>query len=78
MDARPTLRNAAALMAQRLLHIIAAALFALMVPRLMGPAVFGRYALLTSVSMWFAMLSGLGAVSVMTRAVPPLVMADVR
>ena len=63
-------------MAQRLLHIIAAALFALMVPRLMGPAVFGRYALLTSVSMWFAMLSGLGAVSVMTRAVPPLVMAD--
>jgi hypothetical protein len=47
-----------------------------MVPRLMGPAVFGRYALLTSVSMWFAMLSGLGAVSVMTRAVPPLVMAD--
>ena len=76
MDARPTLRNAAALMAQRLLHIIAAALFALMVPRLMGPAVFGRYALVTSVSMWFAMLSGLGAVSVMTRAVPPLVMAD--
>ena len=76
MDARPTFRNAAALMAQRLLHIVAAALFALMVPRLMGPAVFGRYALLTSVSMWFAMLSGLGAVSVMTRAVPPLVMAD--
>ena len=76
MDARPTLRNAAALMAQRLLHIVAAALFALMVPRLMGPAVFGRYALLTSVSMWFSMLSGLGAVSVMTRAVPPLVMAD--
>jgi O-antigen/teichoic acid export membrane protein len=76
MDARPTFRNAAALMAQRLLHIVAAALFALMVPRLIGPAVFGRYALLTSVSMWFAMLSGLGAVSVMTRAVPPLVMAD--
>ena len=76
MDARPTIRNAAALMAQRLLHIVAAALFALMVPRLMGPAIFGRYALLTSVSMWFSMLSGLGAVSVMTRAVPPLVMAD--
>jgi O-antigen/teichoic acid export membrane protein len=75
MDARPTIRNAAALMAQRLLHIVAAALFALMVPRLMGPAVFGRYALLTSVSMWFSMLSGLGAVSVMTRAVPALVMA---
>ena len=36
----------------------------------MGPDLFGRYALLTSVSMWFAMLSGLGAVSLMTRTVP--------
>ena len=55
---------------QRGLHLAAATLFALVVPRLMGPEVFGRYSLLTSVSMWFAMLSGLGAVSLMTRVVP--------
>jgi O-antigen/teichoic acid export membrane protein len=36
----------------------------------MGPAVYGRYALLTSVSMWFALLSGLGAVSLITRDIP--------
>jgi len=36
----------------------------------MGPEVFGRYALLTSVSAWFAVLSGLGAMSLMSRVVP--------
>ena len=49
---------------------LTATLFALIVPRLMGPDLFGRYSLLTSVSMWFAMLSGLGAVSLLTRIVP--------
>ena len=71
-DARRTVRNAGWLMAQRALHFLTATAFAMLVPRLMGPEVFGQYSLLTSVSMWFAMLSGLGAVSLMTRAVPQL------
>ena len=70
-----TLRNAGWLAAQRVLHVAGAALFAVLVPRLLGPAGFGRYALLVSVSMWFSLLSGLGAVSIMTRSVPRLVAA---
>jgi len=74
-DARHTIRNAGLLMAQRVLHVAGATLFAAIVPRLLGPAQFGRFTLLTSVSMWFALLSGMGAVSMMTRAVPRLVAA---
>ena len=74
-DARHTIRNAGLLMAQRVLHVAGATLFAAVVPRLFGPAQFGRFTLLTSVSMWFALLSGMGAVSMMTRAVPRLVAA---
>lgn len=69
-EARQTVRNAGWLAVQRGVHLLTATLFALLVPRLMGPDLFGRYSLLTSVSMWFALLSGLGAVSLMTRTVP--------
>lgn len=69
-EIRDTIRNAGLLMAQRGVHVLGAALFAVLIPRLMGPEIFGRYALLTSVSMWFALLSGLGAVSMMTRSIP--------
>ncbi len=71
-DRDRTLRNVGEVVAQRGLHILAAALFAAFVPRLMGPDRFGRFALLLSVSLWFALLSGFGAVSVMSRAVPRL------
>jgi O-antigen/teichoic acid export membrane protein len=74
-DARHTIRNAGLLMGQRVLHVVGATLFAAIVPRLLGPAQFGRFTLLTSVSMWFALLSGMGTVSMMTRAVPRLVAA---
>lgn len=73
MEADAALRNAGWVVAQRGIQIILGALFALLVPRLMGPQVFGQYALLTSVSLWFALLSGLGAVSMMTRCVPAFV-----
>jgi O-antigen/teichoic acid export membrane protein len=69
-DAARALRNVGLLTAQRAIHVAGAAIFAALVPRLMGPTLFGRYALLISVSLWFALLSGLGAVSVMTRCVP--------
>jgi O-antigen/teichoic acid export membrane protein len=71
-DAQRTARNAGWLVLQRGVHVVTAMLFGLLVPRLMGPEGFGRFALLTSVAMWFAMLSGLGAVSLMTRVVPQL------
>jgi O-antigen/teichoic acid export membrane protein len=44
----------------------------------MGPDVFGQYALITSISMWFALMSGLGATSMMTRSVTPFVLRDDR
>lgn len=75
-DIRDTVRNAGLLMAQRGFHVVGAAIFAVLIPRLMGPEVFGRYALLTSVSMWFALLSGLGAVSMMTRSIPRFLAAS--
>lgn len=67
-----SVRHAGVLMVQRGLHVAGAALFAVLVPRLMGPELFGQYALLTSVSFWFALLGGMGAVSMLTRAVPRL------
>ena len=69
-DASRALRNAGWIAAQRVLNVAGATLFAVLVPRLLGPAVFGRYALLVSVSLWFSLLSGLGAVSMLTRSVP--------
>jgi O-antigen/teichoic acid export membrane protein len=72
-DARHAIRNAKWLVAQRGGHVLGAAAFAILVPRLMGPAMFGRYALLMSVSMWFALMSGMGAVSMLTRTVPRMV-----
>lgn len=74
-QSRQTVRNAGWLVAQRAGHLATATCFALLVPRMMGPDLFGRYALLTSVSMWFALLSGLGAVSLMARTVPQFVAA---
>jgi O-antigen/teichoic acid export membrane protein len=57
-------------MVQRAAHVVGAAVFAVTIPRLMGPALFGRYALLMSVSMWFALLSGMGAQSMLMRTIP--------
>jgi O-antigen/teichoic acid export membrane protein len=71
-EAQLAVRNAGLLMAQKASHIVTAVLFAAIVPRLMGPGIYGRFALITSVSMWFAMLSGMSSVQVMTRFVPQL------
>lgn len=57
-------------MAQRGLHVVAATLFAVVLPRLMGPDTFGRYALMTSISLWFAMFSGMSSAQLMGRFGP--------
>ncbi|MEO6223861.1 MAG: oligosaccharide flippase family protein, partial [Vicinamibacterales bacterium] len=73
-EASTALRNASSVVAQRVFQIAIGVVFALLIPRLMGPEVFGQYALVTSISLWFALLSGLGAASMMTRSVPEFVM----
>jgi O-antigen/teichoic acid export membrane protein len=74
VEARKTIRNVGLLMVQRGFHIIAGILFAILVPRMMGPDTYGRYALITSISLWFALISGLGAVPVMSHFVPQFVL----
>ena len=69
-EAQITIRNVGFLLVQRGFHILGSLLFAVLVPRLMGPNDYGRYALITSLSFWFMMLSDLGYAQVMGRYVP--------
>lgn len=69
-ESRIAVKNAGWLMAQRGLHIVAATLFAIVLPRVMGPATFGRYALMTSISLWFALFSGMSSAQLMGRFGP--------
>jgi O-antigen/teichoic acid export membrane protein len=69
-DARITVRNAGFLLAQRGFHIVASFLFAVLVPRMMGPSDYGRYALVTSLYLWLVWGSDLGSAQVMGRYIP--------
>ncbi len=60
------------LLALRGLDLLRAVLFAAVVPRLLGPEEFGRFNVLTSVALAFALLSGLGSTQLMGRFVPAL------
>jgi O-antigen/teichoic acid export membrane protein len=71
--ARETVRNAALMLVQRGAQTVGGLCFALLVPRLMGPESYGRYALATSVAAWLALLSGLGLVNATTRYLPQLI-----
>ena len=62
-DARDTVRNASLILLQRGAQTVGGVGFALLVPRLMGPEQYGRYALVTSVAFWLALVSGLGLVN---------------
>jgi O-antigen/teichoic acid export membrane protein len=73
-EARVTVRNAGFLLAQRGFHIVAGFLFAVLVPRMMGPADYGRYALVTSLYLWFVWGSDLGSSQVMGRYVPHFIL----
>jgi len=65
-----TIRNAGSLVIQRGLHMVGSFLFAVLVPRLLGPSDYGRFALVTSLYFWFVIVSDLGLTQVMTRHVP--------
>jgi O-antigen/teichoic acid export membrane protein len=69
-EAQITIRNAGFLLAQRGLHIVASLLLAVLVPRIMGPSNYGRYVLITSLSLWFLVLTDLGLTQVMGRYIP--------
>jgi O-antigen/teichoic acid export membrane protein len=71
-DARATAWNAALIVIQRGILAAGALLFAALVPRMMGPEMYGRYALLASLATWSALLSGLGLTGTMSRYLPSL------
>jgi O-antigen/teichoic acid export membrane protein len=68
--AQITVRNAGLLLMQRGVNATGGLLFAVLIPRLMGPEVYGQYALVTSLSIWFVLFSGLGFTPVIGRYVP--------
>lgn len=74
-ESQTTVRNVGLLVAQRGPHIAGGLLIALFVPRLMGPESFGRYALMTSLAMWFVIFSSLSSAQVMSRFVPQMALA---
>jgi len=69
-EARITVRNAGFLLAQRGFHIVASFLFAALVPRMMGPSDYRRYALVTSLYLWLVWGTDLCSSQVMGRYVP--------
>jgi O-antigen/teichoic acid export membrane protein len=69
-ESQIAVRNAGLLIAQRGSHILTGLLFAIVVPRLMGPDIYGRYGLITSITIWFALLSGMSFSQTMIRFVP--------
>ncbi len=71
-ESRQTVRHVAALAVQRVVLTAAGFLFAAVIPRVMGPEVFGQFSTLLASSLWFSLMSGFGAVSLMTRFVPDL------
>lgn len=71
-ESRQTVRHAAALAVQRVVLTAAGFLFAAVIPRVMGPEVFGQFSTLLASSLWFSLMSGFGAVSLITRFVPEL------
>ena len=71
-EAQSALRNAGFLVIQRGGLLAAGVLFAVLVPRLMGPATYGRFALVSSLSTLFVMCSTLGFTEVAGRFLPEL------
>jgi O-antigen/teichoic acid export membrane protein len=71
LRAETTVRNAGHLVVLRVLAIASGFLFAALVPRAMGPSVYGQFALITGLSVWFEVASGLGITQVISRETQP-------
>jgi O-antigen/teichoic acid export membrane protein len=68
--AQKTVRNASMVLIQRGIYIATTFLFAIFIPRMMGPSHYGQFALLFSLSILFTMLSDFGLNQVMGRYIP--------
>ena len=69
-EAQIAVRNVGLLIAQRGVFALGSFLFAILVPRMMGPGTYGRYALLLSLSTWFILLRDPGLNQIMGRFIP--------
>lgn len=69
-EAQKTVRNAEFVLIQRGIYIVTTFLFALFIPRIMGPNHYGQFALLFSLSFLFSMLNDFGLTQVMSRYIP--------
>src|SRR3990172_8573096 len=72
VDSVSGVRNAGWLVALRVLHLASGVVFAAIIPRLMGRADYGRYALLSSLADWFVLAGGRGFVQVFAQRAPRL------
>jgi O-antigen/teichoic acid export membrane protein len=75
-EVQTTARNAGLLLLQRSSHVLYAVLFAALVPRLMGPATFGQFSLLTSLAIWLVFSASLGITQIAGRYVPEFLHRD--
>jgi O-antigen/teichoic acid export membrane protein len=72
-ETHQTLRHASGIMLQRILEIGGGILFVALVPRLLGPLVYGQFSLLNTLSAWFSLVGVTGTASMMTRFVPRII-----
>ncbi|MCC6536781.1 MAG: lipopolysaccharide biosynthesis protein [Bryobacterales bacterium] len=73
-EARQALRQVRSVALQRVLLMATGVAFVALLPRWMGPRVYGQFSLIQSMTLWFTAFSGLGAISMMTRFVPEFVL----
>lgn len=71
-DSRAVVQGAALVLGHRGVQTLAGLAFAALVPRTMGPARYGQYAVITSLAVLFAVVSGIGLTNATTRYLPTL------
>jgi O-antigen/teichoic acid export membrane protein len=76
LDGRNAVQNAGLMFVQRGLQGLGGLVFAIVVPRIMGPEAYGSYALVTSLAGWFMLFGGLGLTNVIGRHMPGLALRD--
>ena len=77
-EVQASVNNLARLLMQRGLYFVGCLLFAALLPRLMGVEIFGQYALITSLSIWFVLPSNLGFTQIISRHVPQMAVQETR
>jgi O-antigen/teichoic acid export membrane protein len=65
-----TIRHAGLLALQRIAYLGGSFVFAAIVPRAFGPSLYGQFALIGSVSAWFALLGSMGLGQLIGRNIP--------